>query len=450
MSSKENRLSIETLTSLNDNWLKKQDQSELTGQEALDGASQSILYEMERRMENNYPYASPLYAGQMLKPPHAIARTAYAFAQQINPNNHALDGGRESSAMEVEAVAELANMFGWDEHLGHLTGGGTMANLEALWMAGSVHPDKKIVASEAAHYTHERISSVLRIPFETIPNHSDKPVMDLNALESMLLGGDIGTIVVTAGTTGTGHVEPIDGVVELAKRFGIRVHVDAAYGGYFRLIDFENERLDRAFEAITQADSIVIDPHKHGLQPYGCGCVLFKNPELGRFYLHDSPYTYFTSKELHLGEITLECSRPGAAAVALWATQQRFPLQRNGEMAKGLSNCIEAAHQLYKSLQNSGNWILPFEPDLDILVYAPKASSISQISEMSSAVFEKAAGLGLHLALYQMDSKYISNDGVEKDAASVTCLRSTLMKWSHIDYISEIQSLLEQSLVQNS
>ena len=83
-----------------------------------------------------------------------------------------------------------------------------------------------------------------------------------------------------------------------------------------------DEPARRAFAAIGQADSIVIDPHKHGLQPYGCGCVLFRDPAVGRFYKHDSPYTYFTSKQLHLGEISLECSRAGAAAVALWATQQ--------------------------------------------------------------------------------------------------------------------------------
>ena len=81
----------------------------------------------------------------------------------------------------------------------------------------------------------------------------------------------------------------------------------------------------------------MIDPHKHGLQPYGCGCVLFRDPAVGRFYKHDSPYTYFTSKELHLGEISLECSRAGAAAVALWATQQLLPLTPGGEFARGLA-----------------------------------------------------------------------------------------------------------------
>ena len=51
---------------------------------------------------------------------------------------------------------------------------------------------------------------------------------------------------------------------------------------------------------IGKVDSIVIDPHKHGLQPYGCGCVLFSDPGVGRFYKHDSPYTYFSSPDLHL------------------------------------------------------------------------------------------------------------------------------------------------------
>ena len=72
--------------------------------------------------------------------------------------------------------------------------------------------------------------------------------------------------------------------------------------------------------ALAACDSIVVDPHKHGLQPYGCGAVLFRDPAVGRLYLHDSPYTYFTSDELHLGEISLECSRAGAAAAALWLT----------------------------------------------------------------------------------------------------------------------------------
>jgi len=67
-----------------------------------------VLNAAADRLQNNYPYFHPLYAGQMLKPPHPVARIAYALAQWINPNNHALDGGRASSAMEKEAIVELA------------------------------------------------------------------------------------------------------------------------------------------------------------------------------------------------------------------------------------------------------------------------------------------------------------------------------------------------------
>src|SRR5579863_4341908 len=141
----------------------------------------AVMTEVAAKLQDNYPYFHPLYAGQMLKPPHPIARAAYALATWINPNNHALDGGRASSRMEVEAVAQIAAMFGWKEHLGHLCGGGTMANLEALWVAGRLSPGKKILASEQSHYTHRRISSVLGLPFAAVPIDS-RGRMDVQAL----------------------------------------------------------------------------------------------------------------------------------------------------------------------------------------------------------------------------------------------------------------------------
>jgi glutamate/tyrosine decarboxylase-like PLP-dependent enzyme len=284
-------------------------------------AMAAVLAQAAGRMADNYPYFHPLYAGQMLKPPHPVARAAYAMAMAINPNNHARDGGRASSRMEIEAVAEIAQMFGWPQHLGHLTSGGTFANLEALWIAGQLAPDKRILASRQAHYTHQRITSVLKLPFSAVASNN-LGRMDLNALEDELRRGDVGTVVVTMGTTALGAVDPLPEILALRDRYGFRIHLDAAYGGYFRLIsDRLAPHAKAAFESMDQADSIVIDPHKHGLQPYGCGCVLFRDPTVGRFYKHDSPYTYFTSHELHLGEISLECSRAGAAAVALWATQ---------------------------------------------------------------------------------------------------------------------------------
>ncbi|HEX7465644.1 MAG TPA: aspartate aminotransferase family protein, partial [Usitatibacter sp.] len=150
-----------------------------------------VLHEVAERLQDNYPYFHPLYAGQMLKPPHPMARVAGALAAWINPNNHALDGGRASSQMEKEAVAAIARMFGWDTHLGHLCSGGTMANLEALWIARELRPGTKVVASQQAHYTHRRLSAVLAIDFESVACDGAGR-MDIAALERILAAGNVG------------------------------------------------------------------------------------------------------------------------------------------------------------------------------------------------------------------------------------------------------------------
>jgi tyrosine decarboxylase / aspartate 1-decarboxylase len=406
----------------------------------------AVLAETAERLHDNFPYFHPLYAGQMLKPPHPVARVAYALAQWINPNNHALDGGRASSAMEQEAVTEIASMFGWTEHLGHLTGGGTMANLEALWVAGRLDQAKTILASAQAHYTHQRISSVLQLPFETIPCDA-RGRMDVEALQKRLRRGDVGAVVATMGTTATGSVDPLAEILQLRAKHGFRLHADAAYGGYFGLAENLSPEARKNFDHITQADSIVIDPHKHGLQPYGCGCVLFRDPVVGRLYRHDSPYTYFSSGELHLGEISLECSRPGAAAVALWATQKLLPLKKAGEFAKGLEQCREAAIDLHQRIAADSRFVAAFAPELDIVVFAPRAESVSSSSARSRSVFAAAAKKNLHLAIAELPVALFEANlgGVKVDQNSLTCLRSVLMKPEHQEWLDRIWELLSQA-----
>ena len=417
-------------------------------------AMAEVLEAAARRLGDNYPYFHPLYAGQMLKPPHPVARAVYALAMKINPNNHARDGGRASSEMEVEAVGEIAGMFGWKEFLGHLTSSGTIANLEALWIAGQLTPGRRIVGSEQAHYTHQRISGVLKLEYAGIAT-DNRGRMSLDALETELGKGDVSTVVATLGTTAIGAVDPLDEILALKKRYGFRVHVDAAYGGYFGLIAGAlDDPARRAYAAIGRADSIAIDPHKHGLQPYGCGCVMFRDPAVGRFYKHDSPYTYFTSKELHLGEISLECSRAGAAAVALWATQRLLPLKPDGEFARGLERGRRAAVELDRRLRGDGRFeaLTGGGPELDIVVWKLKAENPEQSSDLAQKVFAACATRDLHLALVQLPLKWFEPEAVSepythaaKGAELVTCLRSVLMKPEHEAWLDRIWERLTAS-----
>jgi tyrosine decarboxylase / aspartate 1-decarboxylase len=414
----------------------------------------AVLDQAAERMADNYPYFHPLYAGQMLKSPHPIARAAYGMAMWLNPNNHARDGGRASSQMEIEAVREIAAMFHWDSHLGHLTSGGTFANLEALWIAEQLNPGKRILASAQAHYTHSRISRVLKLNFTSISEDSSGR-MDLDSLETELRKGDVGTVVVTLGTTATGSVDPLDKILELRRKYGFRVHVDAAYGGYFRLIAASlAPETRRAFEATRGADSLVIDPHKHGLQPYGCGCVLFRDPSVGRFYKHDSPYTYFTSEELHLGEISLECSRAGAAAVALWATQKLLPLVPEGKFAAELQKSREAAKFFYSFVEKDARFLPSFSPELDIVICSVKSVSPAESSRLASVIFRRAAQLDLHLALAHLPVSFFPAgtwpEGGDVQSAKVTCLRSVLMKPEHLDWIETILQKFDQAAQESS
>jgi glutamate/tyrosine decarboxylase-like PLP-dependent enzyme len=267
--------------------------------------------------------------------------------------------------------------------------------------------------------------------------------MDLAALERRLAAGGVGTVVATLGTTAVGSVDPLPEILGLRERFGFRLHADCAYGGYYALAGNLAPPARAAFDRLAEADSIVVDPHKHGLQPYGCGCVLFRDPAVGRHYRHDSPYTYFSSGDLHLGEISLECSRPGAAAVALWATQQLFPLVRNGEFARRLEECRAAALELHAIVARDHRFITAFEPELDIVAWAVRAGSAGESSARARRIFESAAAAGLHLALAELPVGFFGAPW--SDGGSVTALRSVLMKPEHLQQVQVIRRLLDSS-----
>lgn len=427
-----------------------------------DAQAQAVLGELLTRLQDNYPFWHPSYAGQMLKPPHYVASLAYFLAQQINPNNHALDGGPATAQMEIEVVAELARLFGYDQHLGHLTSSGTVANLEALWVARSLHPDKAVAFSSEAHYTHGRMCEVIGAQTQTIAVDG-RGRMDLDDLRAKLQAGGIGTVVVTSGTTALGAVDAIDQVMALRREFDFRVHVDGAYGGFFKLLAGEGTQTAggaslleaetaAAFRAIAESDSVVVDPHKHGLQPYGCGSVLFRDPAVGRFYQHDSPYTYFTSNELHLGEISLECSRAGAAAAALWATLKCFPLTADGGLGAILSKTRQAALRWATLIEAAEQLRLVIPPSLDIVNFyaTTRGLTTSTISELTHTVFDALMHDTTHpLYLAKFNAKpglLAAHADLQWDTSMLTVFRSVLMRPEHLAYVPTLHNRVLEML----
>jgi len=149
-----------------------------------------------------------------------------------------------------------------------------------------------------------------------------------------------------------------------------------------------------------------------------------------------------------LGEISLECSRPGASAVALWATQQLLPLAAGGEFALGLESSRQAALTLTDLLRRDRRCVVLLDPELDIVVWAPKGESASEISRRSRAVFNEAGKRHLHLAMIQFPASRIGLQwpGLRIDQDHVTFLRSCLMKPEHNEWIGAIWDILSASL----
>ncbi|MEB3286853.1 MAG: aminotransferase class I/II-fold pyridoxal phosphate-dependent enzyme [Vampirovibrionales bacterium] len=415
----------------------------------------STWAKFSEKLADNYPFFHPLYAGQMLKPPHPAAVIGYLATMLINPNNHAMEGGPATSKMEKEVIAKFARRFGFgDQFLGHLTTSGTLANLEALWIAREIHPEKAIAYSAQAHYTHTRATSLLKTQGVVIPALPTGK-MDVQAFKAILKKDKdaIGTVVATLGSTGLGSLDALDELVNLKSEYGFRIHVDMAYGGYYHLLKDTEANL-ALYNFVKEVDSLVIDPHKHGLQPYGCGCVLFKDPTLQRYYHHESPYTYLTATDdyLHLGEISLECSRSGAAAAALWMTLECFPLEDetgNSENGMGaiLKKTLAATRILKDKIAQSNDYRLYIEPELNIINFFARAKSTSAINRRNRAIFHAAmdnADFPLFLALLKVsadDFKKLHSE-VDVDSEHVLLLRTCLMKPEHESWADQIYQIL--------
>jgi hypothetical protein len=168
--------------------------------------------------------------------------------------------------------------------------------------------------------------------------------------------------------------------------------------------------------------------------------VLFNDPGVGRLYAHDSPYTYFTSGDLHLGEISLECSRAGAAAAALWLTLRAV------DLAPILAAARRAARDFAGRLRTLR---LHVEPELDIVTYMPPAPSLTALDAASAAMLR--AGMEdpddpVFLSVLHVDAAHLSalHPDLEADAPGARILRSVLMKPEHEPAVEWLVSRVER------
>lgn len=209
-----------------------------------------------------------------------------------------------------------------------------------------------------------------------------KDIIEKNTNKNIPILGVVGVV----GSTEEGAVDYIDKIVELKDEFrkkGVNFyfHIDAAFGSYCRAIfldedykfiseerlkekykeykifrDIENTKwpshqVYKAFEAIKEADSITIDPHKMGYVPYAAGGICIKDKRIKDCISYFANYTFEKGMDIPvlLGAFTLEGSKPGASAAAVWAAHKVLPLNITG-YGKLIGASIEGGRKIYKRI----------------------------------------------------------------------------------------------------
>ena len=241
------------------------------------------------------------FFGYVLGSGEPVGAAADLLASVINQNVTAWRSGPAAVVIEQTVVDWLTEAIGCPGFHGHLTGGGSSANLMGLTMAREAKApanEKGVTTGGVVYASHEIHMSIpksvallgigrdnLRLvatdaSFRMIPEELEAGIVKDKAAGKSPLA-----VVASAGTVNTGAVDPLREIAEIAHRHGAWFHIDGAYGALAAMTDRAK------FDGLELADSISLDPHKWLYQPLDCGCLLYRSPDTARAtFSHSGDY----------------------------------------------------------------------------------------------------------------------------------------------------------------
>jgi len=233
--------------------------------------------------------AHPRFFGYVSSPGAPVATVATMIAAAMNINLTSWRSAPAAAELELLTVNWIKEVVGYpSESLGVLVSGGSMANLAALAAARAVKGNGLVYVSEETHFSLRKAARLLGMPVRTVPV-KDRLELDIEGLERALredrvAGRSPVCVVATAGSAGTGAFDTLGQIAAIARREGLWLHVDGAYGGFAALAPSARA----LFAEIGEADSVSLDPHKWLYLPVGCGCILYKDPAAARSAFSDN------------------------------------------------------------------------------------------------------------------------------------------------------------------
>ena len=268
------------------------------------GTFREVLIEFSRH--NGHPRMF----GYVQAPGLAIASIADLLASTLNANLTAWRSAPAAVEIERLTIDWIKQIIGFDpKAAGLFVSGGSMANMAGLAAArrAKAPPEissegaqscsraLRVYASEEVHHSIAKAAALLGIGRDNVRmiGVDERYKINLDALvatieEDRAVGRLPICVVANAGTVATGAFDPLARISEIARRYNLWLHVDAAYGGFAALAPTARP----FFASIARADSVALDPHKWLYLPVDCGCILYRDPETARTtFAHEAEYT---------------------------------------------------------------------------------------------------------------------------------------------------------------
>ncbi|XP_066276966.1 aromatic-L-amino-acid decarboxylase-like isoform X3 [Branchiostoma lanceolatum] len=317
------------------------------------------------------------------------AFTTYSGAHLGNP---------AAVQMENRLIKWVADLFGYPAgHAGNISSGGSLATLTALAVA---RDSRELKAADfhrcviyCSEFTHFGVQKGLRAVGMREAILKKTPVdqsyrMTAAALERQIKedteAGLLPFLVVaTVGTTLTGSVDPVEDIADVCERHQLWLHIDAAYGGFFALCD----EMKQLFVGVERSDSIVVNPHKGLFVPSGVGVLVVKDgkklQQCCSFEETTNVYKgmqFFSAEHLSPCELSFELTRSFRGA-QMWLPLKVFGV---GVFRAALEEKLLLARYFYGKLKETGDFELPSEPELSVVVFratAPPGVDINNFNQ---------------------------------------------------------------------
>ncbi|XOZ32496.1 pyridoxal-dependent aspartate 1-decarboxylase PanP [Halomonadaceae bacterium KBTZ08] len=366
--------------------------------------SEQAQFLLDKLVSQSVHTASPSFVGHMTSALPYFMLPLSKIMIALNQNLVKTETSKAFTPLERQVLGMLHHLvYGYEEAwyrewmhdphhaLGAMCSGGTIANLTALWVARNqafpaeggfrgVHREglfralrfygyegAAILVSQRGHYSLAKAADVLGIGRDNLipvatdaDNRIDPDALRDRCLQLQRQKTKVLSIVGIAGTTETGHVDPLETLADIAREFGAHFHVDAAWGGPTLFSRQHRHRL----KGVDKADSVTIDAHKQLYTPQGAGMVLFRNPASVSVIEHHAQYIIRKGSK-DLGRTTLEGSRPGMAM--LIHSGLRIIGREGYEIL--IDQGIDKARTFAGMIREHGDFELITDPELNILTY---------------------------------------------------------------------------------